>query len=126
MEYTPLNKNNMYRILCSFLLIAGLTQASFAQMNDGNYTFQNQTAKLTFTVSETGWKLTNVRFTNLKTQQVQIGTGYFRRTGDYAWYEFQTPTCNFSFDEPKTVLELSKYGCSDGSGSTEMKLNKAK
>ena len=116
----------MYKTLCFFLLLAGISHTSFAQMDDGNYTFLNQTAKLTFTVSEGGWKLTNVRFTNLKTQQLQIGTGYFRRTGDYAWYEFQTPTCNFSFDEPKAVLELSKYDCKDGSGSTEMKLNKAK
>jgi hypothetical protein len=95
-------------------------------MNDGDYSFNNQTAKLTFKVSEDGWKLTNVRFTNLKTQQIQTGSGYFRRTGEMAWYEFQTPTCNFSFDVPKNILELSKYDCKDGSGSTELKLNPSK
>ncbi len=116
----------MVKVLVTCILTLCFVHQSHSQLDDGNYTFLNQTAKLTFTVSEGGWKLTNVRFTNLKTQQLQIGTGYFRRTGDYAWYEFQTPTCNFSFDEPKAVLELSKYDCKDGSGSTEMKLNKAK
>jgi len=90
-----------------------LTSSAQAQLANGNYTYSNAQYTLKFTIVDNGWSIKNTTLTNKSSGQVETQKGgEFMKGG---WYQFQTALCNYSFDDPKNALKLSKYDCKDKS-----------
>ena len=88
-------------------------QTFAVSLANSNYTYSNAQYTLKFTIVDNGWSIKNTTLTNKSSGQVETQKGgEFMKGG---WYQFQTALCNYSFDDPKNALKLSKYDCKDKS-----------
>lgn len=100
------------------ILMGGLslTLNANAQLANGNYTFSNAEYVLKFTIEENGWTIKNTVLSTKSSGLVENQTGgELMKQGPAVWYQFQTGSCNYEFDEPKNTLKLSRFDCKDKS-----------
>ena len=107
------------------LMIAQIAvNQSYAQMNDGQYTFGNSEVTLVMTLANYGTEISRATLTNNVTKEASSGTGYYRSANGIEWYEFQTSGCNYEFDIPNGTLRLNQFDCSNGQQSQTYTLSK--
>jgi hypothetical protein len=102
-------KKVIYVIIIAFLF----SNSAFSQMDDGNYKFANKEITLSFTISEFGWKMTDINLTNNTTKKTINGTGEMMRFNMMTWYQFKAKDCDFEFDTPTNKMTLSQ-NCGSG------------
>lgn len=111
LRITPILQNCATTLILSIGI--ALAPSAQAQLANGNYTYSNAQYTLKFTIVDNGWSITNTTLTAKSSGQVETQKGgEFMKGG---WYQFQTALCNYSFDDPKGALKLSKYDCKDKS-----------
>lgn len=97
----------MKRFFLLLMIIVPLL--GYAQLNDGNYFFRNSDGvTCTINASGGGWTINVELKDGSKTYK---GSGVFRNEHGLGWYEFQTPECNFEFDEPNDTITISRFDC---------------
>ncbi|MFM8431574.1 MAG: hypothetical protein ACKOA1_02155 [Bacteroidota bacterium] len=105
-----------------------------AQMNDGRYVYSNSEITIEFTITDSGWDLPSVKVIDNQTKKIITGKGYWHKVnmagvdegydGPEGWYEFQTQSCNYSFDEPKGNLVLQQFDCKNGQSDKQRTLTR--
>lgn len=110
------------------LLFAGLLcfaiQPLFAQLQDGQHTFSNQSITLTLVMTDDGSTIASASVTNKITKKTSTGKGNYRTANNVEWYEFQTNDCNYDFDIAGNKLTLSQFDCKNGGKSVKYTLIK--
>ena len=98
------------------------TLGSLAQMEDGYYEYTDGEVYFNFTVSDGGYTLSEVTFTNGETEDTWTGTGEYMQvnsnavdpeySGPWSWYQFTIDGCDYEFSEPEMgELILLLVGC---------------
>jgi len=98
----------MKKIIFSFIIFLLFSSSAFSQMEDGNYTYVNKEITLTFTIMESGWKITDINLTNNSTNKTDTATGEMMKFQMNVWYQFHTKDCDFEFDIPENKMVLSQ------------------
>jgi hypothetical protein len=116
------------------LILMLCSKLSFAQMEDGNYTYSNKEITLNFTISDLGFTISNIVVTNTIIGKKYNGSGEWFQVnprgvdpnyqGPFGWYQFSTDECNFDFEVPVNELILNQFDCKNGSASVKLKLTK--
>ena len=107
-------------IFTSLFIFAAL--GAMAQMEDGYYEYTDGEVYFNFTVSDGGYTLSEVTFTNAETEDTWTGSGEYMQvnsnavdpgyTGPWAWYQFTIDGCDYEFSEPEMgELILLLVGC---------------
>jgi hypothetical protein len=111
----------MKKIIYSIIILC-FSNSSFSQMNDGKYKFANNEITLSFTITDDGFQIKEIKITNNTTKKIVTGEGEWFTVntngadseGPNAWYQIQTAECNYEFNVPSNKLTLSQYDCKKG------------
>jgi hypothetical protein len=117
-----------------FIVFLFYSNVSFAQLEDGNYSYSNKEITLNFTISEVGFTISNIVVTNTILGKKYNGSGEWFQVnpkgvdpnyqGPFGWYQFSTDECNYDFEVPFNELILNQFDCKNGSASVKFKLVK--
>ena len=124
-----------------FILAFFISFMTFSQKDDGTYLFINDEYKFSFTISDSGLKISSLLLKNKTTGEKIKADGYWYKLpeeemsldyiGPLGWYKFQTAKCNYTFNAHELgnydVLFLRRHHCKDPSVKTnwEIKLDRA-
>jgi hypothetical protein len=108
------------QFLISFLLLF-ISYCSFAQMEDGTYTYENAKIKLTLVLTGDGQVIESAIINHLLSGKKEIGKGIFMSVEQeegpsMRWYQFQTEACDYEFDCAfnTPAISLSSSVCKNG------------
>lgn len=105
-------KTIFYSLVIVLLFIC---QHGYSQMADGQYTYANNEVTFKLTIADGGWTISSATVIVNATQKTLTGKGYYRKGGNFFWYEFEANDgCSFSFDEPKANMKLQLCCCTNG------------
>ncbi|MEY3501576.1 MAG: hypothetical protein RL308_3249 [Bacteroidota bacterium] len=114
--------------------IFALSNVSYAQLNDGKYTFSNDELTFSFETSDGGWVISYAKITVKKSNKTYDGKGEWFKvnpngvdeeySGPLGWYQLQINDCVFEFDEPiDNSIFLSSSDCIISDEVSNFKLN---
>jgi hypothetical protein len=102
------------KLKIAFLFIICMTaKPAFSQHNDGKYTFKNSQGMICdINFSDYGWKAAiKLNMGTVAPGKIIQGNGEWMDQGGGQWYQINTGSCSFDFDNPTGKLIITIYDC---------------
>ncbi len=97
-----------------FLLLISSFQL-LAQLDAGSYKFTDGELVMDLILIDGGETIQSVNI--IKKGKTLIGSGEYRRSNGFGWYEFKTSECNYNFDISTGSIVLEEFDCKNGQKS---------